>query len=341
MNKITFNELSPAFCWLVKKGKTRQEVAEFFGVSRHAVGNAVKRFEEQGHHGNRSGQGRSRSSTTKEKVAEMEALLKVDPHTRMSSSRKLARRMGVSHWAVRTMLKEGGYSSWKDQKRQLLTEAAKKKRRERCPKLLERFAEGQHRDVLFTDEKLFTVEQAHNQQNDRIWSRGRPPTVKRAKQRAVKPKSVMVWAGVGFNLKTPLVFIPPGVKINSAHYVDMLEREVLPWMEELDYPPIFQQDGAPAHTARATQGWCNEMFFDFVKKDEWPPSSPDLNPCDYAIWSILESRACATPHTSVESLMNALKREWEKLDQATINKIVEQFPRRLQECIDAEGGHYE
>ena len=35
--------------------------------------------------------------------------------------------------------------------------------------------------------------------------------------RIQKPLSVMVWAGVSA-LRTPLVFVPPGAKINSISY---------------------------------------------------------------------------------------------------------------------------
>ena len=35
-----------------------------------------------------------------------------------------------------------------------------------------------------------------------------------------------------------------------------------------------------------------------TKKDEWPPSSPDLNPLDFSIWSILEANVNKTPHKS-------------------------------------------
>ena len=105
---------------------------------------------------------------------------------------------------------------------------------------------------------------------------------------------------------------------------------------------VFQQDGAPAHTAKRTQEWFEDIFGDkFIRKDEWPPSSCDLTPPDYSIWAILERDACSVPHKSVESLISALHRAWERLDQEVINRAVAQFPTRLQACIDAEGGHFE
>lgn len=342
MSNIKIKDMGPAFLWLSKeRGKTKKEIATFFGISRNTVADALKRYEEQGHFGNRKGQGRPKTSTTEAKQEEMEAALKEDSHTRTHSTRKLARRLKISRTSVRRMLKKGGYFPWKDQERQLLTEAAKKKRRERCPRLLERFADGDHRQVLFTDEKLFTIEQAHNRQNDRRWHRGPPSVASRVVARAVKPKSVMVWAGVGHGLKTPLIFIPQGVKINADCYIKMLEDELLPWLEENADAIVFQQDGAPSHTAKKTQEWCDENFADFITKLEWPPSSPDLNMMDYSIWSILESTACAEVHTSIESLINALRRAWDGISQDVIDRAVDQFPRRLQACIDAEGGHFE
>jgi hypothetical protein len=152
----------------------------------------------------------------------------------------------------------------------------------------------------------------------------------------------MVWAGVGHNLKSPLIIVPQGVKINTDVYLDMLERDVLTWLDEIRVNVVFQQDGAPAHRSRVAQEWCEMAFGEkFISADEWPPSSCDLTPLDYSIWSILESRACAVPHKSVESLISALQREWEKLDQETINKAVAQFPGRLEACISADGGHFE
>uniref|UniRef100_A0A914D8I8 Uncharacterized protein n=1 Tax=Acrobeloides nanus TaxID=290746 RepID=A0A914D8I8_9BILA len=46
---------------------------------------------------------------------------------------------------------------------------------------------------------------------------------------------------------------------------------------------------------------------------EWPPNSPDLNPLDYAVWSILEEKACQKPHPNVESLKKALKKAWKEI----------------------------
>ena len=175
MMNIKTEDLRPAMIWLWKKGKTQKEIAELFDVNRPTVVNAIKRYEEQGDFKDRQRTGRP--VTTEARQEEMEALLNDDSHTRVHSTRKMAPKLRISRRSVQRLLKKAGYRSWKDQKRQALNEAQMQNRRERCPRLLERYFDCHDVDglpVLFTDEKLFTVEQAHNRQNDRRWSRVAP-----------------------------------------------------------------------------------------------------------------------------------------------------------------------
>ena len=96
------------------------------------------------------------------------------------------------------------------------------------------------------------------------------------------------WSGLGspqMGRRPPLIFIEEGVKIDQAIYLDMLSEQVVPWVQE-EYPKggvIFQQDGAPSHTAKLVQAFCKDMFPEFWAADLWLPSSPDLNPMDFRI----------------------------------------------------------
>ena len=38
--------------------------------------------------------------------------------------------------------------------------------------------------------------------------------------------------------------------------------------------------------------------------------SPDLNPFDYAVWDVLESKTKATSHLNIGSLKTAIKEKW-------------------------------
>ena len=69
------------------------------------------------------------------------------------------------------------------------------------------------------------------------------------------------------------------------------------------------------------------------------PSSPDLNPMDYSIWSILEVNACVTSHAKVEALKASLKTAWVALSQNVVRAAVEGSERRLEAVARAKRGH--
>ena len=47
---------------------------------------------------------------------------------------------------------------------------------------------------------------------------------------------------------------------------------------------IFQQDSAPAHTARSAGNWLRANCPDFIRKDRWPLNSPNENSVDFHVW---------------------------------------------------------
>lgn len=53
----------------------------------------------------------------------------------------------------------------------LLTDKLKKIRHKRSKNLLCIFDSGRYKDILFTDEKVFTIEESFNKQNDRVYVR--------------------------------------------------------------------------------------------------------------------------------------------------------------------------
>lgn len=76
--------------------------------------------------------------------------------------------MKISDRSVRRIVKNKlKLQSAKYYKGQFLTEEMKAKRLQKSRKMLKLVANDRHRAVVFTDEKVFTVERHHNHQNDR------------------------------------------------------------------------------------------------------------------------------------------------------------------------------
>ena len=107
--------------------------------------------------------------------------------------------------------------------------------------------------------------------------------------------------------------MPQGCKINAQTYEEHILEPVVKNLRRDMFQKgqfLFQQDGAPAHTSRRAQEWLRNNVPDFLAKEEWPPSSPDLNPMDFCVWSVLEKNVCRNPHSTVEALKRTPKREW-------------------------------
>ncbi|CAK1588447.1 unnamed protein product [Parnassius mnemosyne] len=96
----------------------------------------------------------------------------------------------------------------------------------------------------------------------------------------------------------------------------------------------FQQDSAPAHRAKGTQDWLAARDFDFIRHEDWPSSSPDLNPLDYKIWQHLEEKACSKPHPNLESLKTSLIKAAADIDMDLVRAAIDDWPRRLRTVAD-------
>jgi transposase len=255
----------PAACYLVNVMKKKQkDVAELFGVNPKRVSRAIARYEETGEHKNRAGQGRKRTARDEDHIEQVKELLELNNHTKRrndesgNSTRKIAKKLDISQFAAHKILKDDlGLTAWKKIKGQKLTDRQKKNRLDRAKALKTRFVDGKHRQILFTDEKFFPIEEAFNHQNDRIWAAERPDEEERVVQRQMKPKGVMVWCGVGYNAKAPLIFVKSGLKIDTDLYRREILKPVKRWAidhygtDEEGYWKhwTFQQDSAPSHAS--------------------------------------------------------------------------------------------
>ncbi len=127
--------------------------------------------------------------------------------------------------------------------------------------------------VLLSDESTFCI--SFGNQGRRVWrKRGEAHNPCCLKSSVKFPQSVVIWAAVSSARVGPLYFLKSTV--NAAVYQEILEHFMLPSADQLygDTDFIFQQDLAPAHTAKCTKSWFNGHG---VTPAHSPAHSPDLN----------------------------------------------------------------
>ena len=102
----------------------------------------------------------------------------------------------------------------------------------------------------------------------------------------------------------------------------------------------WQQVSAPTHKSKETQVWLQKECYDLYTSLA-APSSPDLNPLDYFVWSYVENITNMTSHNTNASLITVIHRVITELPSALMEKACSQFRIRVEAVIEAEGGYIE
>lgn len=311
------------------------------GCSRNFVYYTIKRYKETGSLEDRGRCGRPRSVRTPANIKVIRERIRRNP---CRTQKKLALQTNISRISVNRILKyDLKLKAYSRRKVHYLNERLRKLRLERCRNLLKRH---DPKNILFTDEKIFTVEEKFNRQNNKVYARSSKdvqPSVRNV-QRTHHPASVMVWWGVSYEGVTSLHFCQQGVKVKAQNYqTDILEAVVKPLNDTLFAGKywVFQQDSAPSHKAKTTQRWLEANLPGFIRSEDWPSSSPDLNPLDYSLWTELELRACRKSHPNLDSLKRALIKESKRIPIEKIRAAIDEWRTRLKACIECKGGHFE
>ena len=113
--------------------------------------------------------------------------------------------------------------------------------------------------------------------------------------------------------------------------------------QKLQLSELKKDNFATAHTASLAQDCLSRNRPEFIRKEEWPPNLPDLNPLDYHVWGAMfdKYQRYVPKPTNILELKTVLKAIWSDLPQGPIDEAVLSFRKRLQACIKAAGGHFE
>ncbi len=180
--------------------------------------------------------------------------------------------------------------------------------------------------VLFSDECKFCI--SFGNQGPRVWRKSGEAQNPCCLKSSVKfPQSVMIWAAMSSAGVGPLYFLKSTV--NAVIYQDILEHFML-----LSADLIFQQDLAPAHTAKGTKSWFNDHGVTVL---DWPANSPDLNPIEN-LWGIVKRKMRDTRPNNADDLKAAIKATWASITPEQCHRVIASMPRRIDAVIHAKGG---
>ncbi|GBN87437.1 hypothetical protein AVEN_273730-1 [Araneus ventricosus] len=74
---------------------------------------------------------------------------------------------------------------------------------------------------------------------------------------------------------------------------------------------------------------------------DWPPYSPDLNPCDSFLWGYIKVKVYAGNPQSIEDLKTAIQTVIESMETSTLQRVMQNFALRLRHIIAIDGRHIE
>jgi transposase len=215
-----------------------------------------------------------------------------------------------------------------------------------CREMLVMFEENQHFLLFMSDEAHFYLNGFVNKQNCRFWSETNP---RQLHERPLHSPKVTVWCAVGkVGVVGPYFFEQneAAVTVTGERYIDMINSFFVPELrnKEIDLENVyFQQDGATAHTSRATMAVLRSLFPGRIISRfgdiPWPARSPDLSSCDFFLWGYLKSRVYENKPRTLNELKNAIRHHISQIDPLLLQRVEDSYRLRLQQCIDENGHH--
>ena len=238
---------------------------------------------------------------------------------------------------IRRDLIKAGFECTIVQESALITNDAKRHRRFWAKKLLK---SNDHKNIFFSDESSAD----RNPRGRRFQWVKKGSKIRSYLGISSSGPRVMYWGMIGLGYKSDLVFLPckSGKKktadddTTTTHTARSYRRLcITKKTAQAVGDGSFMHDNSPIHKANIIKDKLAALKMKVLPN--WPPYSPDLNPIEQ-LWGILKRKIQRhnNLHT-VEGLTGALRTEWAKISQETIDKMMISFPRRLQACVDRKG----
>ena len=320
------------------------------GPSVLTINNLIRKFERTGSVGDDSvgNVGRQKSVKTPENIQKTRAVFQTSPR---KSIRRAAQQVGINRETLRQIVVEDLHLfPYKIQTHQPLSPRAMEQRLCFANTIVHRIDEQDFdvNMVWFSDEAHFHLDGFVNKQNWRIWGTEKPHFVM---EKSLHPQRVTVWCAMSSHGIIGPTFVDGTV--NTERYVKILENDFIPIIQSApDFDKMwFMQDGARPHRTRRVFDVLEEHFGDRILalgyRDitgmglDWPPYSPDLNPCDSFLWGYIKDKVYSNNPKTIAELKTAIQEVINSIDVPTLQRVMQNFAIRLRHIITNDGRHIE
>ena len=146
--------------------------------------------------------------------------------------------------------------------------------------------------------------------------------------------SIMLWGCVAGSGTGNLVKVAG--RMDSIQYQQILENNVKDSVKRLQLRRgwMFQQDNDPKHCSNSTKAYFKKQKLRVL---EWPSQSPDLNIIEN-LWNDLMTAVHARKPKNLTELEAFCKEEWARIPPQKVQRLLTNYPKRLEAVILAKGG---
>jgi transposase len=304
--------------------KNQTQIANAMKIHQQNVSDTLIRYKETGDVKDRPGRG-AKPLVDIQNVNN-NPVTKIQRAKRKASARTIQHDLetdydiNISLSTVYELRKQLGFRGVKFHRRSKFGPETKEKRLYFCLDYLE----SEWKDIIFTDEKWFVLDDSRHV----IYKRPNSPAPENSVVQ--HPEQIMVWGGIWFGGRTKLAFLDgnvDGTKYREVVYKYLIETHLNDEMEIL-------QDGARAHTSDDTMEFFDRFGVDIIQN---PPSSPDLNPIE-KVWSWIAQQIGEQTVESIEEMVEWVQYYWEKCPQTLINNWIRHNKTVVNDIIASGGG---
>lgn len=255
------------------------------------------------------------------------------------STRKLARKFGISKSGVHKILKKNNVI-YRKRKRAPKYTTKQLEKIPKCCRALRREHFADEKFIILDDESYFTFSHHELSGNDGFYTdniEATPNEVKYASQSKFEPK-VLVWVAISSKgISAPLIRTNKAKAINADVYISQCLPKLKQFIGKYHTGDeiMFWPDLASCHYAKKTLNWLTEQNIPFVPKKDNPPNVPQARPIEN-FWAVLKRMVYEKgwEARNEQELINRIKRKLKQIEINTVQNLNRDIRSTLRKIED-------